>query len=161
MNQNLLRSITLLTIFKLGNHSNQDVDRLRLNVRQESRQYLLKIQEYGDAQDFADLVNVGYGKVICISLSTAGGIGVEDDDEIRSGLMYIINFLRELHKGRNDQPSFQPLPLLVRRTEEQLEEEGALEEMEAQMNNVGYFGVVKVFAKLAKDATLNRFIHNN
>ncbi|KAA6404364.1 MAG: hypothetical protein EZS28_000099 [Streblomastix strix] len=161
-NQNLLRPLASLTIFKLGKHSNQEVDRLRFNVRQKSRQYLLKIPEYGDAQDFADLVNVGFGKVICISFSTAGGIGEEDDEEIKSGLINIYVFLRELQEGRNHyQPSFQPLPLLVRRTEEQMEEDGALEEMEAQMDNVGYFGVVKVYANLAKDATLNRFIHNN
>ncbi|KAA6364140.1 MAG: hypothetical protein EZS28_040333 [Streblomastix strix] len=163
-NQNLLRPLNQLTIFKLGNHSNQEVDRLRLNVRQKSKQCLRWIQEYGDTQDFVDLVNVGYGKVTCISLSTAGGFGEEKEEEIGNVLDNIYNFLREQHKGRSDrQPSFQPLPLLARITEEQIEEEGANEEMEAQMiNNVQIFalsGSIKSYANLTKAQTLNRFIH--
>ncbi|KAA6365213.1 MAG: hypothetical protein EZS28_039260 [Streblomastix strix] len=164
-NQNLLRPLASLTIFKLGNHSNQEVDRLRLNVRYISRQCLSWIQEYGDAQDFADVVNVQYGKVICISLSTAGGIGEEEDEEIRNVLDNIYNFLREQHEGRNNywQPSFQPLPLLARITEEQMEEEGAVEEMEALMSNVGQvkglFGSIKHYAKVTKTVILNHFIH--
>ncbi|KAA6401236.1 MAG: hypothetical protein EZS28_003236 [Streblomastix strix] len=162
-NQNILRSINQLTIFKLGNHSNQKVDRLRLNVRYNSRQYLSWIQEYGDAQDFADLVNVGYGKVICISFSTAGGINEEKDEEILNELFHIFNFLRALHERRNWQPSFQPLPLLARRTEEQIEEEGANEEIEAQMSNYrkvqGYYSDVKQQANKAKAEILNHFIH--
>ncbi|KAA6367095.1 MAG: hypothetical protein EZS28_037378 [Streblomastix strix] len=160
-NQNLLRPLASLTIFKLGKHSNQEIDRLRFNVRQESRYCLGWIQFYGDAQDFADLLNVGYGKVTCISLSTAGGIGEEDDEEIGNGLENINNFLREQHEGRNDdeQPSFQPLPLLARRTEEQIEEEGAIEEVEAQMNKNGcqYYDI-KYQAYWAKAEILNHFI---
>ncbi|KAA6372541.1 MAG: hypothetical protein EZS28_031932 [Streblomastix strix] len=114
-NQNLLRSLASLTIFKLGNHSNQEVDRLRFNVRCISRECLNWIRDYGDAQDFADLVNVGYGKVICLSFSTAGGIFEEQDLDIYNILIHINNFLTELHKGRNydEQPSFQPLPLIA------------------------------------------------
>ncbi|KAA6369505.1 MAG: hypothetical protein EZS28_034968 [Streblomastix strix] len=159
-NHNLLQSITLLTIFKLNNHSNQKVDRLRFNVRHNSRWCLNWIKIYGDAQDFADLVNVGYGKVICISLSTAGGIGEEEDDEIRNGLNNIYWFLKEQHEGRNWYSSFQPLPFLVRQTEEQIEEEGAIEEIEALMNN-GYDIDIKFMANGAKTETLNHFIHNN
>ncbi|KAA6383078.1 MAG: hypothetical protein EZS28_021397 [Streblomastix strix] len=163
-NQNLLRPLASLTIFKLNNHSNQEVDRLRLKVRQKSRQCLSLIHEYGYAQDFADLVNVEYGKVICISFSTAGGIGEEKEKEIRNGLDNIYNFLREQHEGRNNyyQPFFQPLPLLARMTEEQIEEEGANEEIEAQMSNVGqvqeYYDV-KYQANWAKAEILNHFIH--
>ncbi|KAA6381860.1 MAG: hypothetical protein EZS28_022612 [Streblomastix strix] len=64
-------------------------------------QFLSWIQEYGDAQDLADLVNVGYGKVICISFSTAGGINEEQDEEILNELFHIFNFLRALHERRN------------------------------------------------------------
>ncbi|KAA6360437.1 MAG: hypothetical protein EZS28_044036 [Streblomastix strix] len=163
-NQNLLRPLASLTIFKLNNHSNQEVDWLRFNVRSNSRWCLRWIQHSGDAQEFADLVNVQYGKVFCISFSTAGGIGEEQDLEIYNGLIRISDFLREQHNGRNWQPSLQPLPLLARITEEQIEEEGANEEIEAQMINVGlvlgYFAV-KIQAKMAKAETLNRFIHNN
>ncbi|KAA6365776.1 MAG: hypothetical protein EZS28_038697 [Streblomastix strix] len=160
-NQNLLRPLASLTIFKLGNHSNQEVDRLRFNVRSNSRWCLRWIQEYGDAQEFADLVNVEYGKVICISLSTAGGIGEEDDEEIFNVLYRISYFLRELHKDRNHyQPSFQPLPLHVRKTEEQIEEEGAIEEVEAQLNNYGpQYQEVKFLANKARAEILNHFIN--
>ncbi|KAA6372038.1 MAG: hypothetical protein EZS28_032436 [Streblomastix strix] len=160
-NQNLLRPLASLTIFKLGNHSNQEVDRLRFNVRQISRQCLNWIRFYGDAQDFADLVNVQYGKVICISLSSAGGIGEEDDKEMLNGLNRIYHFLRTIRNGRNDfgYPSFQPLPLLARITEEQIEEEGANEEVEAQMINYGMDGIIKKMANNAKTETLNHFIH--
>ncbi|KAA6391254.1 MAG: hypothetical protein EZS28_013219 [Streblomastix strix] len=159
-NQNLLRPLASLTIFKLGNHSNQEVDRLRLNVRQKSRQCISWIHEYGDAQDFADLINVGYGKLICISFSTVGGVGEEQDEEMHNGLYHIYNFLREQHEGRNYyQPSFQPLPLLARRTEEQIEEEGANEEIEDQMQNKGYAGNIKDLANRTKAETLNHFIH--
>ncbi|KAA6372663.1 MAG: hypothetical protein EZS28_031812 [Streblomastix strix] len=160
-NQNLLQSITLLTIFKLGNHSNQEIDRLRLNVRCYSRQCLSWIQYTGDEQDIADLVNVGYGKVTCISFSTAGGIGEEEDEEIYIRLNRISDFLREQHEWRNNswQPSFQPLPFLARRTEEQIEEEGANEEVEAQMINNGYNGTIKDTANSTKAETLNHFIN--
>ncbi|KAA6369962.1 MAG: hypothetical protein EZS28_034512 [Streblomastix strix] len=158
-NQNLLRPLASLTIFKLGNHQNQEIDRLRLNVRFNIRQCLSLIQEYGDAQDFADLVNVGYGKVICISFSTAGGIGEEEDEEILNLLNDIINLLRQLHEGKKIQPFFQPLPLLARRSEEQIEEEGAIEEIEVQMINVSQRWNIKYWAKWSKAVTLNHFIH--
>ncbi|KAA6359666.1 MAG: hypothetical protein EZS28_044807 [Streblomastix strix] len=160
-NQNLLRPLASLTIFKFNNHSNQEIDRLRLNVRHNSRDCLGWIQFQGDAQDIADLVNVEYGKVICISLSTAGGIGEEEDYEINFGLENIFNFLREQHEGRNNRwlPSFQPLLLLSRMTEEQIEGEGAIEEVEAQMSNNGLGRGIKYQANLAKSATLNRFIN--
>ncbi|KAA6359721.1 MAG: hypothetical protein EZS28_044752 [Streblomastix strix] len=155
-----LHSLTVLSSFKLGNHSNQEVDLQRLKVRQWSRECLSRVLNGGDAQEFADLVNVGYGKVICISFSTAGGIGEENDYDIFNGLMCIFDFFRELHEGRNDlQPSFQPLPLLARRTKEQIEEEGANEEMEAQMNNNGYNCRIKYYAKYAQAVILNHFIH--
>ncbi|KAA6371737.1 MAG: hypothetical protein EZS28_032736 [Streblomastix strix] len=155
-----LHSLTVLSSFKLGNHSNQEVDLQRFNVRCNSRECLDRIQECGNAKDFADLVNIGYGKVICISFSTAGGIGEEHDKKILNVLNDIINFIRALHNGRNDewQPSFQPLPLFSRRTEEQIEEEGANEEMEAQMNNNGYNRRIKYYAKYAKAVILNHFI---
>ncbi|KAA6390580.1 MAG: hypothetical protein EZS28_013895 [Streblomastix strix] len=158
---NLLRPLASLTIFKLGNHSNQELDRLRQNVRSNSRECLSLIHLYGDAYDFADLVNVEYEKVNCISFSNAGGIGEEFDLGVRNGLNNIYNFLKEQHEGRNRswQQSFQPLPLLAQRTEEQIEEEGANEEIEAQMNKNGYAGKIKYLTNKAKVEILNHFIH--
>ncbi|KAA6372249.1 MAG: hypothetical protein EZS28_032223 [Streblomastix strix] len=162
-NQNLTRSLASLTIFKLGNHSNQEIDRLRLNVRHNSRKCLEWIQNSQYAQDIADVVNVGYGKVNCISFCTAGGIGEENDEEIIRVLILIHNFLLKLHEGRYfRQPSFQPLPLIVRRTEEQIEEEGAIEEVEDQMINYGHqYCGINIQAQGVKSETLNHFIYNN
>ncbi|KAA6354284.1 MAG: hypothetical protein EZS28_050189 [Streblomastix strix] len=157
---NFLHSLSALSLYKVGNHSNQEVYRLRLNVRYNSRWCLSWIQIYGDAQNFADLVNVGYGRVLSIAFCKAGGIGEEEDEEILKVLEHFSCFLGELHEGRYyRQLFFQPLPLLVRRTEEQMEEEGASEELEAQINNVGYFGDIKFYTNKAKAKTLNHFIH--
>ncbi|KAA6375546.1 MAG: hypothetical protein EZS28_028928 [Streblomastix strix] len=155
----LLQSLSTLVTFRLGTHIDLYVDNQRLKVRGWSRECLSWIRYFGDEQDQSDLVNQGYGRVMSISFCTAGGKGEEQDEEIWNGLEYITWFLRELHEGRTfRQPSFQPLPLLARRTEVQIEEEGASEELEAQMNNNGLDGNIKSNAKLAKAMILNRFI---
>ncbi|KAA6375686.1 MAG: hypothetical protein EZS28_028787, partial [Streblomastix strix] len=111
--------------------------------------------------DQQDLVNNEYGRVMFISFCTAGGIGEEHNKKICNGLFYIYWFLKDLHEGKTYvQPSFQPLPLLARITKEQIEEEGANEEVDAQMNNYnGYDGYIREWANEAKAAIMNRFIH--
>ncbi|KAA6400481.1 MAG: hypothetical protein EZS28_003997 [Streblomastix strix] len=100
--------------------------------------------------------------MMSISYCTAGGVGEKQDQEILNGLIHINHFLRKLHKGRNYyQPCFQSLPLLARSTEEQIEEEGANEELEDQMNNNGQTDDFMTWANRAKAETLNHFIHNN
>ncbi|KAA6392546.1 MAG: hypothetical protein EZS28_011925 [Streblomastix strix] len=132
-------------------------------MRNSSRLCLWNVYFYGDEQVQSELVNIEYGRVMFITLSTAGGIGEEQDLEIFNGLYYIECFLRELYEGRNEwQPSFQPLPLLARITEEQIEEEGANEEIDAQMNNYnGYNYYIKKWANYVKAASLNHFIRRS
>ncbi|KAA6391807.1 MAG: hypothetical protein EZS28_012665 [Streblomastix strix] len=154
----LLQSLSALVTFRLGTHIDLDVDRQSLKVRSWSRWCFNQIQRFGDEQDQTELVNNEYGRMLSITFCTAGGIGEEQDAEIYNGLSYIFWFLRQLHEGRNDQPSFQPLPLLARNTEEQMEEEGSNEEIETQMNNNGDDGFIKNEANDAKATTLNRFI---
>ncbi|KAA6354004.1 MAG: hypothetical protein EZS28_050469 [Streblomastix strix] len=135
---------------------------MRLKVRYNSRQCLRQIQIYGDEQDQTVLVKIGYGRVLSISFSTAGGVGEEQDAEIIIWLYYIYNFLRSLHRAISyRKTSFQPLSLLVRRTEEQMEEEGSNEEIEAQMENKGDNGHIKKEANEAKTVILNHFIHRD
>ncbi|KAA6371347.1 MAG: hypothetical protein EZS28_033126 [Streblomastix strix] len=158
----LLQSLSTLSLYKIGIHIGQELDQMRLEVRSFSRECLRYIQQLGDEQIQSELVNNGYGRVTSITFSTAGGKGEEQDLEIMNGLMYIQYFLRALHYGRNDfywQPSFQPLPLLARNTEEQMEEEGANEELEAQLNNNENRWGIKSNANSVKAAILNRFIH--
>ncbi|KAA6382965.1 MAG: hypothetical protein EZS28_021509 [Streblomastix strix] len=155
----LLKSFTTLSLYKIGIHIGQELDQMRLEIRCSSRYCLSWIQFFGDQQDQSELVNVGYGRVTSITFSTAGGQGEEQDMEIFYGLQHIYMFLRELHAVRNRQPSFQSLPLLARRSEEQIEEEGANEQIDAQMKNKGNNGDIKYWANQAKEATLKRFIH--
>ncbi|KAA6384939.1 MAG: hypothetical protein EZS28_019532 [Streblomastix strix] len=159
----LLQSLTTFSRFKLGSHFIKDIDRRRLEVRSWSRYCLHWTQVYRNEQIQSDLANFGYGRVTSLLFSTAGGNGKEKFDEINDGLIYINYFLRQLHEDRNNygQPFFQPLPLLIRNTEEQIEEEGANEEIEAQMNNDGYNGLIKIQANLDIAETLNRFIRKH
>ncbi|KAA6366726.1 MAG: hypothetical protein EZS28_037747 [Streblomastix strix] len=155
----LLQSLIALVTFRLGTHLREQTDLLRLEVRRQSRECLRYIQVYGDEQIQSEFVNNGYGRAIFLSFCTAGGIGEEQDVEIWNGLWQISVFLRKLLEGRNYQPSFQPLPLLVLRSDEQIEEEGANEELEAQMKNKGYDGDILDQAKAVKATTLNHFIN--
>ncbi|KAA6362753.1 MAG: hypothetical protein EZS28_041720, partial [Streblomastix strix] len=132
----LLQSLVALSFYKIGNHIDLEVDQQRIDVRSWSRACLSWIQSFGDEQVQQELVRQGYGRVMSLSFCTSGGVGEEQDAEIRDGLYRISRFLNQLHEGRNyPQPSFQPLPLLVRSTEVQIEEEGAIEEIDAQMKN--------------------------
>ncbi|KAA6376875.1 MAG: hypothetical protein EZS28_027598, partial [Streblomastix strix] len=156
----LLQSLVALSRFKVGSHLREEIDRQRLEVRSWSRRCLSWIQLNNDEQIQTELVNIEYERVMSITFCTAGDLGEEQDEEIYNGLFYVFSFLNELQRGKTyRQLSFQPLPLLVRRSEEQIEEEGANEEIDAQMANNGIYGHIKFNAKLAKAATLNYFIH--
>ncbi|KAA6384507.1 MAG: hypothetical protein EZS28_019965 [Streblomastix strix] len=157
----LLQSLIALACYKIRIHFNKDIDRQSLEVRSRSRHCLWYIQFYGDEQVQSELVNIGFGRVMFITFCTAGGVGEEQDVEISNGLIHISEFLAQLHKGRNNfwQSSFQPLPSLARSTEEQVEEEGTSEELEAQMNNNVNSWNIKYQANDVKAATLNRFIN--
>ncbi|KAA6312355.1 MAG: hypothetical protein EZS28_055940, partial [Streblomastix strix] len=76
-----MHSFITLFNYNITNHTKDVEDQYTLAIRQRSKDCLRYIQNSGDAQDFADLVNVGYGKVICISFSTAGGIGEVQNQE--------------------------------------------------------------------------------
>ncbi|KAA6377230.1 MAG: hypothetical protein EZS28_027243 [Streblomastix strix] len=154
----LLQSLFALSLYNVCTRIDLDVDQQRVEVRHTSRLCLWNVYFYGDEQVQQELVNIEYGRVTSITFCTAGGIGEKQDLEIFNELYYIECFLRALHEGRNWQPSFQPLPLLARRTEEQIEEEGANEEIEAQIINKGYDGNIFYYANRAKAATLNCFI---
>ncbi|KAA6364820.1 MAG: hypothetical protein EZS28_039653, partial [Streblomastix strix] len=95
--------------------------------------------------------------MLVITISTASGSGEEQDGEIFQGLYCISKFLKYLHQGNY---SFPPQPLLVRRSDEQIEEEGGNEEIESQIINEGnFFGCnIKDEANEAKGWILNYFI---
>ncbi|KAA6403402.1 MAG: hypothetical protein EZS28_001064, partial [Streblomastix strix] len=131
--------------------------------RRGSRKCLDLIQQLGDESDQAELVSIGYAGEFVITFSTAGGNGEEQDKQIRQGLNHIFWFLKDLRQGRNDPlyQQFPPLPQLARRSNEQIEEEGGNEDVDAQMNNNGEVFNIKYWAKLAKVQILNCFIDNS
>ncbi|KAA6355726.1 MAG: hypothetical protein EZS28_048747 [Streblomastix strix] len=157
----LLQSLIALATFRLGTHLREQTDLLRLEVRRQSKLCLECIQGWGDEQIQPEIVNQEYGRVMTLSFCTAGGVGEEKDMEILNGLDHFYYFLRQLHEGRNDGylPSFQPLPLLVRITEEQIEEDGANEEIDAQIKNNGQYSNIKILGNYVKAVILNHFIN--
>ncbi|KAA6375343.1 MAG: hypothetical protein EZS28_029130, partial [Streblomastix strix] len=153
-----LHSLCTLTCYKINIHFSQENDQQTFAVRHSSRRCLWQIQYYGDASVHSELVNARYARVLVIAISTASGSGEEQDEEIWSGLTSISKFLRDIHQGK--QNSFPPQPLLVRRSDEQIEEEGGNEEIDSQLINKGnFFGCnIKDEANRAKGRILNYFI---
>ncbi|KAA6382274.1 MAG: hypothetical protein EZS28_022198 [Streblomastix strix] len=158
---NLLKSLITLVTFRLCTRLREEANQQSLEVRNWSRWCLRNIQDNGDEQVHSEIDIQEYGRVISFSYSTSGGKGEEQNQEIFNGLNFISRFLRALHEGRNYQPQFQPLPLLARRSDEQLEEEGANEEIDAQMKNNGLGSGIKNWANEAKAMQLNRFIYRH
>ncbi|KAA6362311.1 MAG: hypothetical protein EZS28_042162 [Streblomastix strix] len=111
-----------------------------------------------DASIYTQLVNANYVGVLAIAISTASGSGEEQDDEINHGLGQISYFIRCLNQGRNYNATFPPQPLLARRSDEQIEEEGGNEEIESQLINKEDRCNIKTDAHRAKIAILNYFI---
>ncbi|KAA6378190.1 MAG: hypothetical protein EZS28_026283 [Streblomastix strix] len=152
---NALHSLCTLTNYKINIHFSQEIDKQTFKIRDSSRGCLRRIQQCGDASAHTELVNARYVKVLVIAISTASGSGVEQDYEISHGLDKISEFIRCLNQGTY---SFPPQPLLARRSDEQIEEEGENEEIDSQLSNKGQNGHIKNSANEAKAMILNYFI---
>ncbi|KAA6361717.1 MAG: hypothetical protein EZS28_042757 [Streblomastix strix] len=96
--------------------------------------------------------------MMSISISTASGHGEGQDEAVHIELINISIFIRYLHRGRDYKPSFPPLPQLIKSTDEQIEEEGGNEEVEAQLCNNGQRDNIKEKAIQIKATILNHFI---
>ncbi|KAA6397959.1 MAG: hypothetical protein EZS28_006518 [Streblomastix strix] len=155
---NALHSLFTLSIYKINIHFNKEFDLQTFEVRHSSRRCLYNIQYSGDTSVYTELVNANYTGVLFNSFSTAGGSGEEQDYEVSIGLDNISYFLEFLNKGRNNFATFPPQPLLVRRSVEQIEEEGGNEEVESLQKYRVDFGHIKINANYAKGAILNQFI---
>ncbi|KAA6372630.1 MAG: hypothetical protein EZS28_031843, partial [Streblomastix strix] len=153
-----LHSLISLYGYKLNIHFSQENDQQSLQVRSSSRWCLWYIQRYGDVSAQTELVNARYARALVIAISTASGAGEEYDDEIWNGLFRISKFLSNLHQGRYNSATFPPQPLLVRRSVEQIEEEGGNEEIDSQLINKGNSRNIKDEANEAKGRILNYFI---
>ncbi|KAA6361802.1 MAG: hypothetical protein EZS28_042671 [Streblomastix strix] len=91
----LLQSLSTLSRFKEVTHLREEIDHQRFTIRNSSRQCLWNIQYRGDEQIQTELVNQGYGRMMSLSFSTAGGVGEEYDQEIWNVSRCISAFLRE------------------------------------------------------------------
>ncbi|KAA6395000.1 MAG: hypothetical protein EZS28_009477 [Streblomastix strix] len=102
-----------------------------------------------------------YAGLLAIALSTAGGSGEEQDQEIYWGLNNLSIFLNQFHLRRYYNISFPPLPSLAKISVEQIEEEGGSEEFEAQLINKGrLWDSIINYANKSKAAMLNYFINS-
>ncbi|KAA6371409.1 MAG: hypothetical protein EZS28_033064 [Streblomastix strix] len=157
---NALHSFCALTICKINIHFSQENDIQTFSVRHSSRGCLSLIWLYGDASAHSELINARYVGVLVIAISTAGGSGEEQNLEIRDRLDFISYFIRCLNKGRKSSwvPSFPTQPLLAHRSNEQIEEEGGIEEIDSQLINKGDYVHIKTDANEAKGWILNYFI---
>ncbi|KAA6374625.1 MAG: hypothetical protein EZS28_029848 [Streblomastix strix] len=155
---NALHSLYTLNNYKINIHFSQEIDNQTFKVRSSSRWCLWYIQDCGDLSAHSELINARYVRSLVIAISTASGSGEEQDLEIIHGLDFISDFIRCLNKGKNNYARFPPQPLLSRRSDEQLEEEGGNEEIESQMVNKGYRNHIKNSANEAKGMILNYFI---
>ncbi|KAA6369604.1 MAG: hypothetical protein EZS28_034869, partial [Streblomastix strix] len=160
---NALHSLSTLTCYKINIHFSQENDQLSFKIRNSSRWCLQQIHQFGETSAQSELINARYVGVLVITISTASGSGEEQDLEISNGLDFISDFLSNLNKGRSDyEPSFPPQPLLARRSDEQIEEEGGNEEIESQLIKKGdQYYYIKSQANRAKGAILNYFIEQD
>ncbi|KAA6373584.1 MAG: hypothetical protein EZS28_030889 [Streblomastix strix] len=158
----LHQSISIVQLISIANnigtHLSQENDQQTLALRSGSIKCLQHIHCSSDASAHSELANANYSGVLVIAISTACGHVEEYDKEIRNRLFRISQFLKYLIKG--NQYSFPPQPLLARRSDEQIEEEGGNEEIDSQLINKGKgsFWSIKNNANGAKRAILNYFI---
>ncbi|KAA6399846.1 MAG: hypothetical protein EZS28_004631 [Streblomastix strix] len=159
---NLIRSLALLTCYKHNIHLNEEYNQQTLSIRRNSRNCLSWIHYYGNELYHSKLVSIRYAGVLVIAISAAGGQGEEQDNEINDSLVYIQQFLNNLHLGGN-YTYFPPQVFLARISMEQIEEEGGIEEVESQFvnNRKVLSGFINDQVKWTKAATLNHFIPNS
>ncbi|KAA6339121.1 MAG: hypothetical protein EZS28_052637, partial [Streblomastix strix] len=138
-----------------------------LKVRSRSRDCLWQIQLNGDESVQAEIVNAGFIGVMIIAISTAGGSEEDETDETHQWLKNISRFLYYLRQGGepdvfNRGTTFPPQPILRRICEQQMEEEGADEEIESQLINNqlnrNEYEKIRDYARGTKLVIMNRYI---
>ncbi|KAA6370456.1 MAG: hypothetical protein EZS28_034018 [Streblomastix strix] len=111
----------------------------------------------GDEKAYKQLVQAGYSTLVITHISTAGGICKENIFDINYELEFLGEFINNLHKGRSINPILLPAPSnLIKTNSEQIEEQGGLEEIEAQLTNNKVY-TSNFFASISKSAILNYF----
>ncbi|KAA6364766.1 MAG: hypothetical protein EZS28_039707, partial [Streblomastix strix] len=78
--------------YNINNHINEEKDRQASLIRDGSGQCLGNIQKYGDESIQSELVSSEYAGVSVLQVSTAGGDGEQEDDEIWNGLITVLTY---------------------------------------------------------------------
>ncbi|KAA6376064.1 MAG: hypothetical protein EZS28_028409 [Streblomastix strix] len=158
-----LNSLIKLTEFKFNNDTNNE-DKQSKQIRYKSKGCLDSIHSWGDEQAQVELVTNGYPRVLVIVINTAGGHEQQQDEGIDQGLRNITDFIRIILEGRQTRPNYpipslSPQPVLFKSCQEQFEDEGENEEIEAQLINKGEgYYYIQQRANWAKGSILNIFI---
>ncbi|KAA6392792.1 MAG: hypothetical protein EZS28_011682 [Streblomastix strix] len=147
--------------YNINIHINKEQDEHQHRIRKKCRSCLGEIQYFGDEKAQAELINVGYGRVLIISVSTAGGTEEQYDNGIFDGLICINRFLRDLHQGRNNYnaPKFPSQSDLFKTCIEQMEERGGIEEIDSQIFNKGDNRNIQSRTNSAKEYLFNFYIY--
>ncbi|KAA6401935.1 MAG: hypothetical protein EZS28_002541 [Streblomastix strix] len=133
-------------------------------IRNKSKECLDFIHRYGNVQDQVELVTNGYPRVLVRVINTAGGNEQQKDEEICFRLICIYWFIKAIFEGRETNPDYKhpysslpPQPVLFKSCQEQIEDEGENEEIEAQLINKWEDGNIKDRVNLVKGSILNIF----
>ncbi|KAA6388965.1 MAG: hypothetical protein EZS28_015506 [Streblomastix strix] len=162
-NTALIHSFIQLCKYKLCQYVNQEEKKQADEIRSYSSYGLREVVQYGVIQTFEVLSHSCYAGVLAKATATAGGIVVEADTDIAVTISNIFNFIHILLNGRYPNPclpTVPPLPALLKESVEQIEVEGAQEEVEAQMtNNENRTMDINYHARNFKAILLNAFIN--
>ncbi|KAA6363554.1 MAG: hypothetical protein EZS28_040920 [Streblomastix strix] len=121
------------------NISNDNKNSEESKIRDDCKMILSQINMHGDEE--------------------AGGSREENQNDIHYELSFLSRFINNLHNGRSINPILLPAPSdLIKTNSEQIEEQGGLEEIEAQLtNNKGDINYINFEASKAKNSILNYF----
>ncbi|KAA6397728.1 MAG: hypothetical protein EZS28_006746 [Streblomastix strix] len=154
----LIPSLINLLKYKAGEYINIKNKGLASQIRNNSKQCLELIQRCGDIQEQVQLCDSGLAISLSVVIGIAGGSCIEEQFEVFNLLQLLNNFIYILKNGKQkddyheEYPNFICKPEMTRTVEEQIEFEGGNEEVEALIyNKEGYYGNVKIYAKLTKE----------
>ncbi|KAA6396393.1 MAG: hypothetical protein EZS28_008081 [Streblomastix strix] len=114
------------------------------DIRNHSIRSLGWIQCHGDNDAQSQLYKLGYAGMMAVAVGICGGYIANNNGDIKLALSSIGCFFSRIHEGRqiyrediDEDISFPPQPELTKPSEEQFEEEGGNEEIEALLIDKG------------------------
>ncbi|KAA6392717.1 MAG: hypothetical protein EZS28_011756 [Streblomastix strix] len=139
------------------------MDKVAFQIRNKCIQLFERIYEEGNQNALESLTKNGHANSLVIKVGADDGYYGIDGEELDSNLFDLRCFFRTLHKGRQFYPQYQVYPsyppqiCLAQQSEEQLEEEGSLEDIDAYLINQLNNEKIKKSVNLAKNSIFNIF----